>query len=263
LKFAVIGDPLSHTLSPMIHNTNFAALNLKASYEALNIKPEALQNIRQTAEKHQLSGFNVTIPHKEKVIAFLDDIDEHVKKIGAVNTVHIDDGRYIGYNTDVSGYKSAYLNQFNDVRRKVLILGAGGVSKAVHRAHADLGDEVFIYARRAASFENFITEDYTPLLELEHLNYDVIINATPVGLKDEDLFTALNLKQNMLTEETIGIDLIYQPEQTKFLTYFNQNKIMNGLPMLVFQAMHAFKIWTGQEGDYKAVDAALKSHFGG
>lgn len=263
MNFAVIGDPIGHTLSPKIHHANFNSLNIDATYKALNIKPDDLENIRSIMETGELLGINVTIPHKEKIMAYLDELDDHAKKIGAVNTVHVDDSRYIGYNTDVSGYKSAYLEKFSDVRRKILIIGAGGAAKAVQRAHADLGDDVYVYARRESSFERFITDDYTPLLNLGDLNFDVIINATPVGLKDEDLFKTLEISDALITENTIGIDLIYQPQKTKFLTYFNQEKIMNGLPMLVYQAMHAFKIWTGQDGDYQAVNNVLKSHFGG
>lgn len=263
MNFAVIGDPISHTLSPLIHHANFDALDLDYHYQALHVIPEDLKLLREFVNNNQLNGLNVTVPHKEKIMELLDDTDEHVKKIGAVNTVHIHNGRLKGYNTDVSGYKNAYLDQFNDIRRKVLIIGAGGAAKAVHRAHADLGDEVFIYARRQESLERFITDDFTPLLKIPDIQFDVIINATPVGLKDEDLFEVLNLDLPEINDKIIGIDLIYQPEKTKFLTYFNQDKIMNGLPMLVYQAMHAFKIWTGIDGDYKAVDQALKSHFGG
>ena len=263
MNFAVIGDPISHTMSPLIHRANFKALQLDADYQALHVTPDHLSVIRDTAIENELSGFNVTVPHKENIMKYLDEVDLNVKQIGAVNTVHIKDGKYIGHNTDVSGYKSAYLDTFKDRRRKILILGAGGAAKAVHRAHSDLGDEIYIYARRKESFERFITDDFTPVSSVENLNYDVIINATPVGLKDEDLFEVLNLDAALVNDKMIGIDLIYNPEKTKFLTYFNQKKTMNGLPMLVYQAMHAFKIWTGIDGDYQAVNKALKSHLGG
>lgn len=263
-NFAVIGDPIGHSLSPAIHNRNFESLGLQHSYRALLVKQSELHDIRNTSRSHELSGFNVTIPHKVEIMQYLDYIDDDAAHIGAVNTVQISDGTFTGYNTDVSGYKEAYTDHFGDSTRKVLIIGAGGAAKAVHRAHRNLGDDVFVYARRKASFERFITDDFTPLMQLsEEETFDVIINATPVGLKDENLVDELTLPESLFTEDTIGIDLIYQPVKTKFLQHFNEDKIMNGLPMLVNQAMHAFEIWTGTAGDYETVNRTLAEHFGG
>ena len=145
MNYVVIGYPLSHTLSPLIHEANFKALNMNDSYQALEIAPESLETIKAVAAESELNGFNVTVPHKEEIMQYMDDIAPEAKKIGAVNTVHIVDGKYYGYNTDVTGYEG-FNSAFGQAERRVLILGAGGAAKAVHRAHADNGDDVTIVA---------------------------------------------------------------------------------------------------------------------
>ena len=158
------------------------------------------------------------------------------------------------------------MDRFGSMRRNILILGAGGASKAVYRAHSELGDDITIYARREASFETFKDQNFDKLSSLHDLkSFDVIINTTPVGLKNEDLYDVMNLPKEIITEDTIGIDLIYNPEKTPFLHGFEENNAMNGLSMLVNQAIHAFEIWYDNEyeGDYDAVYAALNKKFGG
>lgn len=257
MNYAVIGYPVKHTLSPLIHEANFKALSIDSSYTALEIEPGLLSTITNEVENKDLSGFNVTVPHKERIMDMLDDIDPAAKKIGAVNTVFIKDGKYYGYNTDVTGYMKAFNDAFGKRTRSVLILGAGGAAKAVHRAHADSGDTVTIMARRLESFETFTTTDFRPLLntKFDGERFDAVINATPLGLKGEDVFEKMNINPEFISNETIGMDLIYNPASTPFMTYFKRSE--NGLGMLVNQALDAFKIWTGQEGNKKAVEDAL------
>ncbi|WP_250130065.1 shikimate dehydrogenase [Jeotgalicoccus sp. WY2] len=107
MNYAVIGYPVKHTLSPVIHNANFKVLNIYADYKALEIKPESLANIKTLVNEHNLSGFNVTVPHKENIMKYLDYIAPAAEKIGAVNTVHVKNGKYHGYNTDITGYMKA------------------------------------------------------------------------------------------------------------------------------------------------------------
>ncbi|CDZ99921.1 Shikimate dehydrogenase [Jeotgalicoccus saudimassiliensis] len=258
MNYAVIGYPLKHTLSPVIHNANFNALDIDADYSALEIKPEALNEIKTYVEEKNLSGFNVTVPHKENIMQYLDEIAPAAEKIGAVNTVHVKNGRYYGYNTDITGYMKAFNEAFGSGKRSILILGAGGAAKAVHRAHADNGDDVTILARRAESFESFKTDDFKHVLntEFEGGTYDAVINATPLGLNGEDVFKMMNLDPSFITEDTAGMDLIYNPAHTPFMSYFKKNA--NGLSMLVNQALDAFEIWTAKTGRNDAVQHALE-----
>lgn len=265
-RYAVIGHPISHTLSPLIHHANFDAKGTDDEYKALDISADQLKFIREIAVREALDGFNVTIPHKETIMEFLDEIDEGARMIGAVNTVAVKDGVFKGYNTDISGYMNAFTARFGEQKRKVLIIGAGGAAKAVQRAHSDHGDDVTVAARRKESFAQFKTDDFTPLLidDISTQNrYDAIINATPVGMKDEDVFEVMHIPATIVKEDTIGMDLIYQPECTIFLSYFNGKNAMNGLPMLVSQAMDAYTIWTGKKGDYEAANKKCKEYFGG
>ena len=127
MKYAVIGNPIDHSLSPVMHNANFAALNDLSSYEAINIRNEDFHRIKEIINDKALSGFNVTIPHKERIIPYLDEIDEQSKTVGAVNTVKILDGKWIGYNTDGIGYVTGLRQVYPDLEDAyTLILGAGG-----------------------------------------------------------------------------------------------------------------------------------------
>lgn len=266
MNFAVIGSPIEHTLSPTIHNANFEALDLHDTYRALHVEPQDLKFIKDIIMQYELDGFNVTIPHKEMIMEYLDEIDSRALEVNAVNTVMVKEDRLIGFNTDVTGYKQAYTERFGDEPRNILILGGGGASKAVYRAHREIGDDMTIYARRKASFDTFNDRNFSELSSLDHMDhYDVIINTTPVGLKNENLFDIMNFPKETITEDTIGIDLIYNPFKTPFLHAFNDDKTMNGMSMLVNQALHAFEIWYDNDyrGNYKAVYKELNKKFGG
>lgn len=262
----MIGYPISHTLSPLIHNANFEAKGTTDHYSAIAIHPDQLVNIRETIKSNGLDGFNVTIPHKERIMAHLDHVDTDAEKIGAVNTVSVDGDVLTGYNTDVTGYLDAFNQSFGKQQRRILVIGAGGAAKAVHRAHANNGDTVTVAARRMESFQYFKTADFNAVLisDLSGLeSYDAIINTTPVGMKHEDLLEEMGIPESLISENTLGVDLIYQPEKTKFLECFSENNYMNGIPMLIHQAMDAYTLWTGEQGDVAAVNRKYKAHIGG
>ncbi|TVT29355.1 shikimate dehydrogenase [Salinicoccus cyprini] len=265
-RYAVIGYPISHTLSPLIHNANFEAKGTADQYSAIAVPPDQLMHIRDTIRSQGLAGFNVTIPHKEKIMEYLDHVDADAMKIGAVNTVSVDGDVLTGHNTDITGYLDAFNQTFGRQHRRILIIGAGGAAKAVHRAHANNGDTVTIAARRMESFQQFRTVDFKAVLisDIPDLDpHDAIINTTPVGMKHEDLFEEMEIPHSIITEDTLGVDLIYQPERTKFLEYFAEGHYMNGMPMLIHQAMDAYTIWTGEQGDIAAVNRKYKAHIGG
>lgn len=257
--FAVIGDPIKHTLSPKIHNFNFKLNQDESTYDALRITAEELPNIRNIMIEHGLIGINVTIPHKETIIPYLDEIAPEAKSIGAVNTVHFMDGKLIGYNTDVSGFKSTLLENFSiEPSMNVLILGGGGAAKAVHYVFHELKANVTIAVRNVDKLERFSTLPF----KVEHfddvnlMKYDCIINATPLGLNGEDVLQTLNILPD-IKENTIGIDLIYNTS-TPFLGYFKEGNYLDGLGMLVHQAMDAYTLWSGKDGNVDAIKEMLK-----
>lgn len=255
-RFAVIGDPIAHTLSPSIHNYNFKLNAENYHYEALHVSPDALLNIRDIAKEHALDGFNVTLPHKTAIIEYLDEISSAARDVGAVNTVSIVNGSFIGYNTDVSGYQYALRETFKlPPQLNVLILGGGGAAKAVHHVHHYLGHNVTVAVRNPEKLNDFSSLPFKAMYlnEVDMKHYDIVINATPIGLAGEDVFKILGLSTD-LKDETIGIDLIYNG-QTLFLNYFT-NK-MDGLGMLVHQAMDAYTIWTGKDGHRDKVKGML------
>lgn len=256
-RFAVIGDPIAHTLSPTIHNYNFELNNEDHQYEALHVVPDALKTIRKLAEQHDLSGFNVTIPHKTAIMPYLDDISNEARDVGAVNTVHIVNDKFIGHNTDISGYRHALLETFDiSSGLNVLILGGGGAAKAVHHVHHYLEHKVTIAVRNIEKLNGFSSLPYTALHfnDVDLKDYDVIINATPLGLAQEDVFKVLQIDADF-SDDTIGIDLLYN-KKTAFLDYFKTQQ-MDGLGMLVHQAMDAYTIWTGAAGHPDAVKQML------
>lgn len=261
MNYAVIGYPIKHTMSPLIHQTNFDALKNESTYTAQEVLAEDIKDIKKWIMDSELSGINVTVPHKETIMAHLDYIDPKAIKIGAVNTVHYKDGELHGYNTDVTGYIAAFNAAFGEKKeRHILILGAGGAAKAVHRAHIDHGDIVTIVARRLESFATFKSDDFTGILTNDFTNrhYDAVINATPIGLNHEDVFETMGIDPSFIDDDTVGMDLIYNPKTTPFMTYFKHS--INGLDMLVNQAMDAYKIWTGQTGDTKSVKDKLEKY---
>ncbi|CAD2076186.1 shikimate dehydrogenase family protein [Phocicoccus pinnipedialis] len=256
MNFAVIGHPIAHSFSPFLHQVNFTENNDGHRYSAIDVEPIDIKNIRGITRIHDLSGFNVTVPHKETIIPYLDYISDSARVIGAVNTVKIVDGKYTGYNTDVTGYKQSYSDAFGEDFKKVLILGAGGASKAVLSAHLSFGHDVTIAARRMESFKSFENKNFKIHIfgsEYES-KFDVIVNATPLGLNGEDAFKSFNLEQ-VVHDDTIGMDLIYNSEITPFMSHFENNK--NGLDMLIGQAMDAYEIWTDKKGNREVVRAAF------
>lgn len=256
MNFAVIGHPIAHSFSPFLHEVNFKENNDSHAYIALDIEPQNLKNIRQIIKEHNLSGFNVTVPHKEQIISYLDEVHSSAAQVGAVNTVLVNGEQLIGYNTDVSGYKHSFINSFTETDKKVLILGAGGASKAVLAAHLQMNHTVTIVARNPKSFNGFKNKDFKKLLINEGYSetYDVVVNATPLGLKHEDAFKYFNL-EDAVHEGTIGMDLIYNPATTEFMKHFKIFK--NGLDMLIYQAMDAYEIWTEKRGNREAVKIAF------
>lgn len=188
MKYAVIGDPVSHSLSPVMHQVNFKSLNMEDTYEALHIPTQDFHDIRHIIEDNHINGFNVTIPHKERIIPYLDEINDQAKAVGAVNTVKIINNKWIGYNTDGIGYVMGLKQVYPDLENAyVLILGAGGASKGIANELSKIVQPKLTIANRTMSrFETWDMDINAISLEQseQYLDeFDIIINTTSLWIK--------------------------------------------------------------------------------
>jgi shikimate dehydrogenase len=262
-KFAVIGYPLSHSLSPQMHNTAFRVLNMDAHYEKLEIAPDSFDETIRRFKEDTYSGFNVTIPHKTRILDYMDEVDSDAAAVGAMNTVVIGDGHWTGYNTDIAGFTAPLAERKAEIKR-VLILGNGGAARAVIYALIKYisADHISVAGRDlskpAQLCEHFRPSALATLLqplqftaaEKETDGYDLIVNTTPLGMAPRITGTPLpGLKK--LKKNSIVYDLIYNPAKTRLLMEAEKAGkdivTINGLEMLLQQAAHSFRLWTGQE----------------
>ncbi|MBK7762137.1 MAG: shikimate dehydrogenase [Bacteroidetes bacterium] len=236
--FGLIGSPLSHTYSEKYFTEKFAQLQIDAEY-ALYDLPH-LENIRELVNFYQLNGFNVTIPHKQKIISFLHEMDEDAKMVGAVNCVTVINEIWKGYNTDIIGFKKSLLHFIPDTSCKALIFGTGGASKAVTYVLSKLKIPFQLVSRN--EIQGGIT--YADLNQQIFDEYELLINTTPVGMYP-DLDDFLPIPFHLCSSNHYAFDLIYNPKETIFLKAFEARgcKIKNGLEMLHLQADAAYEIF--------------------
>lgn len=238
-KFGLIGKTLNHSFSKTFFNDFFSKEKVDASYE--NFPLNSISEIKSLFQKEKLDGINVTIPYKEEVIPYLDELTLDAKAIGAVNVISFENGKTIGHNTDAFGFHQSIKPFLTNKHERALILGTGGASKAVASVFKSLGIEV-IYASRTPKGTNQF--EYNQINEYMIRACKVIINCTPIGtfpMIDE----TISIPFEELTEHHLVIDLIYNPEKTKFLKLAEENKatILNGYSMLQQQALKAWEIW--------------------
>lgn len=270
-KLALIGYPIQHSLSPWIHEQFLARTNQIGTYEIIEIAPDkSFSDAMDKLKNSQIDGFNVTVPYKEKIIPYLDHIDEQAKKIGAVNTVKCENGVWTGYNTDGAGYVRSLLNKYPQlVDRKhanILLLGAGGAAKGIYHALLAADYKNIVLANRTVEkAEDIVGEDeanrVATLDEVEKdlLPFDVIIQTTSVGMKPNIDQAIIHLSK--LKETTIVSDIVYQPLETKILKDAKNigAQIHFGHTMLLYQAQYAFEIWTGKSPDMDRLDEELQN----
>jgi len=270
--YALIGNPVTHTFSPSIHNAAFSSLGLNAVYLAFNVAGGDLKEVLASFRAIGVKGFNVTIPHKERITSFLDDMDEEASMIGAVNTVLYSNGHLKGFNTDGAGFIEAVRKDFGtEVRgKKYLIIGAGGAAKAVSFALArrgaarlvicDLKEELAqtlagALSKKTAADALAIQKDGPGFNELL-LDSDFIVNATPCGMNKKD---SPPIDCRYIRRGQYVYDLIYNPADTPLLREAAKKgaKVSNGSSMLLYQGMLAFRIWTGRNAPAQAMKRAL------
>lgn len=259
----LFGYPVEHTLSPAMHNAAFEALGLDCCYVAFSVHPDQLEGAVRAIRALNLVGVNVTVPHKEKVIPLLDEIGGEASFIGAVNTIVNDDGRLIGYNTDGRGFmQSLSENGISSKGKDVLIIGAGGTSRAISYYLSEEAGRLFLYDIDKVKAEklvqdlrrirdNVLTIEDTGNIERFHL----IINSTPLGWKKED---PLPIDIEHLRSYQTICDLIYR--KTRLLEDASKKGcvIMNGLGMLLWQGVLAFELWTGKKPPVDIMRNALQ-----
>lgn len=261
----IIGDPIGHSASPAMHNRAFTELDLDFVYLPFQVEDlgEFFGRFVQTATREidwNLAGFSVTIPHKRNVIAYLDELDETARRIGAVNTVVLKDGRLFGYNTDVRGAIEPLERVLPLAGENCAVIGAGGVARAVIYGLLEQAAQVEVFARnveKAREMAGSFGVTVSPIESLESSDARIVINTTPVGMRGHSEGSS-PVRREMLRGRRIAYDLVYNPLETRFLLDAQTEGCLaiSGLDMLVAQAALQFKLWTGHE---PPIDAMRKA----
>tara|TARA_B100001057_G_scaffold311641_1_gene311659 strand:+ start:941 stop:1762 length:822 start_codon:yes stop_codon:yes gene_type:complete len=250
-NFALIGNPIKHSLSPVLHNYWFKKYNIDARYSVIEATENNLAEIIKKVKDNSLTGINVTLPFKQKIINHIDKIINDAEITGSVNTIFLDNNKnVIGENTDVYGLQAAYLKEIErSSNKKVLIIGAGGVSPSVILSIQKSGirnvsivnrtKEKCIFLKKKFKFLNILNWQN---LEMELKNFDIIINATSLGLKNGEEF---NFNFSNTKHDVIYIDTVYNPLETKTLKQLKDDgkKVFNGLDMFIYQGQKSFYLW--------------------
>lgn len=270
---ALLGYPVAHSLSPAMHNAAFAAAGLDYCYLALEVRPVEIQAALEGLRALNFAGINVTVPHKEAVLPLLDELTEEAQAIRAVNTAANRNGRWIGTNTDAAGFRK--LLEVNGLSRegmKAVVLGAGGAARATLYVLARLAREVVLFNRTLERAERLLRtlEPYRggcgweaqplqrELLEHHMAQADLLVNTTSVGMHPDEEECPLSEDVEIPARCSV-VDLIYKPPKTRLLRLAERcgAKAVNGNTMLLYQAVEAFKFWTGIEPDVQVMEQRL------
>jgi shikimate dehydrogenase len=247
-KYFIIGNPVEHSLSPKIHNFWFNENKIKAVYEKKKLTEEDLDNFVKEIKNKKFHGANVTVPFKQKIIPYLDGLSELSNKTQSVNTIYLKDDKVMGDNTDVYGfYQSILKKNLNLKNKNALILGAGGVVPSIIIALEKLLINKIYIKNRTLDKAVKLKEKFNDLIPIkwnEKADYDIVINATSLGLKIDD---KINFNFDELNRNICFYDTIYNPPITNLLKEAKNSghKVINGKSMLILQAQKSFEIWTG------------------
>ena len=267
----VIGHPIEHSMSPPMHNNAYKQLNMDYVYVAFHVQPEDIEKLITSAKTLGICGLNVTIPHKTTIIPYLDEIDETAKKIGAVNTIQFKDNKAKGYNTDgIGAIKS--IQEYTTLQDKnILILGAGGASKAISFTLINENINSLTIANRTKENAeqlienikkqtNFTKIQYHTINDVDEIieDMDIIINTTPIGMYPHHEVKP-PIKTDNINKNHIVMDIIYNPLETQLLKQSKENgaQTINGTSMLINQGLVSFEIFTGEKATYKSFEEAL------
>ena len=245
-KYLVIGNPIEHSLSPKLHNYWIQKNNIDAIYEKKQLNESDIEAMIDEVKSEKINGINVTIPFKKSVIPFLDQLTLIAKEAQSVNTIFKKDNKIVGDNTDIGGFEYGLKHINYDVKnKKVFILGAGGVVPSIILALKKLGVFKISLSNRTKEKAVELKKIYKDLEVInwgECIDFDMIINATSLGLKNDD---RIELDFGKIKSDKLFYDVIYNPSKTNFLLKGEElgNKIENGKMMFIYQAQLSFKIW--------------------
>jgi len=273
---AVVANPIKHSISPFIHNRAFEATNTNGVYLAWEVEGTDLAETVANIRRYQMFGINLSMPYKEQVIPYLDQLSEEARLIGAVNTVVNREGTLIGYNTDGKGFFKS-LPSFKISGKRMVLLGAGGAAKAIlAQAILDGVSQVSVFVRSASmrktqpyleklQHETGFRVDLFTLEDAQELQENIrkaelLVNATSVGMDGASQPIPTSI---VLPEKLLVADVIYQPFETPFLKWARRqgNHAVNGLGMLLYQAAEAFQLWTGKEMPTDQIWELLKQKY--
>ena len=245
-NFLVIGNPIDHSLSPKLHNYWIKKYKIDAVYKKRLLNNNEVEDLIHNIREEKIQGINITVPFKKKVIPFLDELSEEAKISQSVNTIYKKDNKIIGDNTDIEGFKLSLEKTEKEIKnKKALILGAGGVVPSIIVALKKMQIKKIYLSNRTESKAIELKKNF-PEIEIikwgEILDFDIIINATSIGLKEED---EININYQQISKDKFFYDVIYNPSETNFLK--NAKKYggitKNGKMMFIYQAQKAFFIW--------------------
>ena len=245
-KFLVIGNPIDHSLSPKLHNYWIKKNKINAIYEKQKIENSDLEKLLFQIKEKKIDGINVTVPFKNSIIPFIDELTLEAKATKSVNTIYLENNRVIGHNTDIGGFEtSIYKSNVDLANKKILILGAGGVVPSIIYALTKMKvSEITLSNRTKEKAENLKKhfKDIKIIKWGDIVDFDMIINATTLGLKEKD---KINLNFPSSCKNKLFYDVIYNPKETIFLKTGKNlgNNIINGKLMFIYQALLAFDIW--------------------
>ncbi len=245
-KYLVIGNPIEHSLSPKLHNYWFKKNNIDANYDKRKIDKSEIQEIISEIKNNKLGGINVTVPFKSDVIPFLDTLSEESQITQSVNTIYIHDKKLVGHNTDIKGFELSLRETNFDLKNKsIYILGAGGVVPSIIYALEKLGVSKISVSNRTKQKAKNLKKNFSNISVVDwgdQLEFDMIINATSLGLNMED---DIGLSFKNINEKKLFYDVIYNPKETNFLKTGKSLgcQVSNGKMMFIYQAFEAFKLW--------------------
>lgn len=270
----VIGDPIDHSLSPIMHNAAFQNINLDIAFLAFKVKPAEVENAVKGMRALNILGLNVTMPHKKAVIEYLDEIDQTAKFLSAVNTIRNKGGKLFGSNTDGMGaLKALKENGVDPKDTKVILLGAGGAARAIAHALSKEVEELVVLNRtvkqaqelcsllKRAGHKKVVAGALTEAEIQQHIkDADVLINATSIGMKPNSDQTPVTAKS--LKPELAVMDIVYNPIETKLAKDAKAAgaKVVSGVEMLIYQGAAAFEMWTGCNAPVEVMRKAALNH---
>ncbi len=269
--YLVIGHPISHSLSPIMHQTALNHYGKHTRYFALDLSPDDVNSFIAWCSRDEFLGCNITIPYKELFMEVVDEVDPFAKHVGVINTIVKDEGRLVGYNTDVYGF-SEPLKPFLESAESLsaIVFGTGGSSKAVKKALEETGFEKIVFVSRNAS-DKVIKSDSAEIYLVDYNQWQayaedaaLIVNTTPLGMHPNIEQSPLSADDGPLLNGKICYDLVYNPKETTFLKLVQKHggKPVYGLEMLIYQGSRAFELWTGKPFPVEKVRNTLTTYFG-